>query len=227
MAATTSAAVRRGSPAHEVVDHEGGVAPDAVDEVGAAEVLEALAEHVEPGDRRGAAHAMLSLAAASHDLFDKPAPESLMTIHRCVHEALALGDASLQARAQRYAVVQEGERPAEDPQAILHQVETVAGELQRLIFAINRANLQHDIGTGESLTAALSRRDSLALRHRILQSVVDVCAKPPDRYGVKEIRWVTTVDVAGLQDQVDRLAKDIRELNAAIQEAGWQVELEQ
>jgi hypothetical protein len=135
--------------------------------------------------------------------------------------------ASLQARAQRYAVVQEGERPAEDPQAILHQVEAVAGELQRLIFAINRANLQHNIGTGESLTAALARRDSLALRHRILQSVVDVCAKPPDRYGVKEIRWVTTVDVAGLQDQVDRLAKEIRELNAAIQEAGWQVELEQ
>ena len=36
--------------------------------------------------------------------------------------------ASLQARAQRYAVVQEGERPAEDPQAILHQVEAVAEE---------------------------------------------------------------------------------------------------
>ena len=52
------------------------------------------------GDRKGSAHAMLSLAAASHDLFDSPAPESLMSIHRCVHEALILGDASLQARAQ-------------------------------------------------------------------------------------------------------------------------------
>lgn len=135
--------------------------------------------------------------------------------------------ASLQARAQRYAVVQEGEQPAEDPQAILRQVEAVAGEFQRLIFAINRANLQHKIGTGESLTAALARRDSLGLRHRILQSVVDVCAKPPDRYGVKEIRWVATVDVAALQDQVDDISKEIRELNAAIQEAGWQVELEQ
>jgi hypothetical protein len=57
--------------------------------------------------------------------------------------------------------------------------------------------------------------------------VVDVCAKPPDRYGVKEIRWVTTVDVADLQRKVDDLAKQIRELNAAIQEAGWQVELKQ
>jgi hypothetical protein len=133
--------------------------------------------------------------------------------------------ASLQARAQRYAVVQEGERPAEDPLAILHQVEVVADELQRLVFAINRANLRHKVASGETLTEALAKRDSLALRHHILQSVVEVCAKPPDRYGVKEIRWVTAVDVAVLQLEVDALAKQIRELNAAIQEAGWQLEL--
>ncbi len=134
--------------------------------------------------------------------------------------------ASLQARAQRYVNVQEGEHPAEDPQTVFRQIEAAADELQALVFAINRANLQHSIGSGEPLTAALARRDGLALRHRILQSVVDVCAKPPDRYGVKEIRWVTTVDVVALQDQVDILAKQIRELNAAIQEKGWQVDLE-
>ena len=44
---------------------------------------------------------------------------------------------------------------------------------------------------------------------------------------MKEIRWVATVDVGQLQGQVDGLAKRIRELNAAIQEAGWRVELEQ
>jgi hypothetical protein len=135
--------------------------------------------------------------------------------------------ASLQARAQRYAVVQEGERPPEEPQAILRQIDFVAEELQRLVFAINRANLRHKVASGETLTEALAKRDSLVQRHRILQSVVDVCAKPPDRYGVKEIRWVTTVDVADLQQKVDDLAKQIRERNAAIQEAGWLVELKQ
>jgi hypothetical protein len=135
--------------------------------------------------------------------------------------------ASLQARAQKYAVVQEGERPAEDPQTVLQQIAAVATELQQLVFAINRANLQHQIATGDSITEALAKRDSLAVRHRILQSVLDVCAKPPERYGVKEIRWITTVNVAGLQGEVDDLAKDIRELNAAIQQAGWHVELGQ
>ena len=64
------------------------------------------------GDRKGAAHAGLSLASAAHDVFDSPAPESLMTIHRSVHEALTLGDASLQARAQNIlgvSLVRSGE----------------------------------------------------------------------------------------------------------------------
>jgi hypothetical protein len=134
--------------------------------------------------------------------------------------------ASLQARLQKYVIVQEGERPAEDPKELLRQVEAMTGELRRLLFAINKANLNHAVRTGQTLTEALAQRDMLILRHNVLQSVADACAKPPDRYGVKEIRWVLTVDVAGLQKQVDDLAQQIRDLNAAIQEAGWQVELE-
>lgn len=134
---------------------------------------------------------------------------------------------NLQARVQKYVVVQEGELPPEDPQAILRQIDAVADELQRLVFAINRANLHNKIKTGESLTEALAMRDSLVLKHSILQSVVDVCVKPPERYGVKEIRWVATVKVAEIQGDADKLAKQIRELNAAIQEAGWQVEMDQ
>lgn len=132
---------------------------------------------------------------------------------------------SLQSRAQKYAIVQEGERPHEDPNEIFRQIEAVASELERLVFAINQANLQHKLPSGQTITEALAKRDNLVLRHRILQSVLDACAKPPDRYGVKEIRWVVTIDVSSVQKQVDDLAKQIRELNAVIQETGWQVEL--
>lgn len=133
--------------------------------------------------------------------------------------------ASLQTRAQKYTVVQEGERPAEDPNEMLRQIAAIADELRRLVFAINAANLQHTIAGGETITAALARRDSLTLHHRALVGVVESCVKPVERYGAKEIRWVTTVDVPTLQRQVDDMAKQIRELNAAIQEAGWRVEL--
>lgn len=133
--------------------------------------------------------------------------------------------ASLQTRAQKYTVVQEGERPAEDPNEILKQVAGVAGELHRLMFAINTANLKHTIASGESITEALAKRDSFVLHHRILVGVVESCVKPVERYGVKEIRWITTIDVPTLQRQIDDMAKQIRELNAAIQEVGWRVEL--
>lgn len=133
---------------------------------------------------------------------------------------------SLQARVQKYALVQEGEHAAEDPKELLRQIEDLCGDLQRLVFAINKANLNHAVPSGQTLTEALAQRDVLILRHRILQSIIDACAKPPERYGVKEIRWIATVNVAGIKKQTDDLAKQIRELNAAIQETGWQVELE-
>ncbi len=63
--------------------------------------------------------------------------------------------ASLQARAQRYAFVQEGEKPAEEPHAILQEVEAVASTLQKLVYDINRTNLHNTITNGETITEAL------------------------------------------------------------------------
>jgi hypothetical protein len=134
--------------------------------------------------------------------------------------------ASLQARAQKYTVVQEGERPAEDPNDILKQVGAITTDLHRLVFAINSGNLQHKIPGGETITEALAKRDSLLLHHSIIVSVVESCAKPVERYGVKEIRWIATIDIPALQKRIDEMAKQIRDLNAAIQEAGRRVELE-
>jgi hypothetical protein len=134
--------------------------------------------------------------------------------------------ASLKSRAQKHAVVQQGEKPAEDSAAILREAEQVAASLQQLVYAINRTNLHSAIKSGPSLTEALAMRDALVMRHGMLQGVIDACAKPPERYGMKEIRWVATVKVRDLQEKVDDLAQEIRELNASIQEAGWKVELE-
>lgn len=134
--------------------------------------------------------------------------------------------ASLQSRAQRFAMIQEGEKPPENPRDLFEQIDAAASELQRLISGINQANLKHAlVGTSVTLTEALARRDALVTRHKIYQSVLDSCVRPPDRYGMKEIRWVASIDVAALQKRVDDLAKEIRELNAAIQQAGWQVDL--
>lgn len=47
-----------------------------------------------------------------------------------------------------------------------------------------------------------------------------------DRHSAREIKWVATVDVAKLQKQSEDLAKKIREVNGAIQQTNWKVELD-
>ena len=47
------------------------------------------------------------------------------------------------------------------------------------------------------------------------------------RYGLAEIRTVATVDVAALRSQADELARERRELDAAIQELNWRTEIEE
>ena len=133
--------------------------------------------------------------------------------------------ASLRERIGQNTAVQEGEKPSEDPNALLAQVTDIAGQLKRLVFAINEANFTGKTGKGRTLTEALAERDVLVVRHAVVQSAASSASKPPERYGVKEIRWVKTVDVAALQKGADDLAKEIREVNAEIQAANWQLDI--
>lgn len=134
--------------------------------------------------------------------------------------------ASLQARISQYAVVQQGDKPHENPNTLLKEASGVLDELEDLVFRINEANLANKLADGRTLTEALARRDALVLRHATLQSAIDGARKPPERYGLKEIKWVATIDVSKLQKQADDLARQIRELNGMIQEANWKVIME-
>ena len=133
--------------------------------------------------------------------------------------------ASLRERINRNTVVQEGEHPAEDPNALLEQAMALTDQLKTLVFRINQANLSGETATGRSVTDVLAERESLIQKHAIIQAAATSAAKPPERYGVKEIRWVKTVDVASLQGQADELAKAIRLINGEIQAANWQIDI--
>jgi hypothetical protein len=133
--------------------------------------------------------------------------------------------ASLRDRITRYAVVQEGDAPAEDPQKLLGQVAGALDRLESLVFQINRANLENKLADGRTLTAAMAARDALLQRHSIYQAAISGSAREPDRYGLKEVKWVHVLDVASLQKQSDDLSKQVRVINAAIQEANWKTEV--
>ncbi|HEY8078692.1 MAG TPA: DIP1984 family protein, partial [Labilithrix sp.] len=102
----------------------------------------------------------------------------------------------------------------------------VLADLESLVRRINVTNLTARLADGRTLTEAIARRDHLAQRHALLQAAAAGSRKEPDRYGVREIKWLATMEVKKLQQQSDDIAKSIRELNAAIQETNWKVMLE-
>ncbi len=133
--------------------------------------------------------------------------------------------ASLRERIVRNGLVQEGNAPLEDPNELLAQASAVVDELERLVTAINVANLGNKLPDGRTLTAAIAHRDALIQRHALLQAAIGATQKEPDRYSAREIKWVAAMDVAALQKQLEDLSVQVRTLNARIQETNWQIEI--
>jgi len=138
---------------------------------------------------------------------------------------LVRADAQKKLASLRNALVQDGEKPAEDPVVLMKEVAGVLDELERLIVAINTANLKHKLDDGRTLTEAIARRDKLILQHATIQSAIQGTRRETDRYSTREIKWKPTLEVRKLQKQSDDLSKQLRELNARIQETNWRVEI--
>lgn len=133
----------------------------------------------------------------------------------------------MRGRLVSSALVQEGERPPEDPRELLRETERMLAELEGHVERINRTNLGATLpgDPGTTLTAALARRDALGLRHGLLKSLVGAASDRVPRYGRTEIRILPTVEVAPLRRQMDEAAKERRDLDTAIQAANWATEL--
>jgi hypothetical protein len=131
----------------------------------------------------------------------------------------------LKERLARAAKVQEGDRPAEDPAALLDEVERVAADLTRLIKQINRTNSTARLEDGRTIADAIADRDDLRLRFNVLHYVIQAAVIKQDRFTKSEVRYQTTVDVAALQARADALAQAHRELDTKIQSANWLIDL--
>ena len=131
----------------------------------------------------------------------------------------------MRGRLAGSALVQEDERPPEEPEELLRETERLLAELEDYIGRINRTNLEATLPDGTTLTAALARRDVLGLRYGLLRSLVGAASDRRQRYGLAEIRVLPTVEVAPLRRQMDEVAQQRRELDIAIQAVNWTTDL--
>ncbi|GAB5490384.1 MAG: DIP1984 family protein [Phototrophicaceae bacterium] len=130
----------------------------------------------------------------------------------------------LRQRLIRSAKVQEDEQPPEDPQELLEEISMTISELTTLIQQINRTNASTQFDDKRTLTDALAERDTMMLKRGVLTNLINA-TQPQTRYGRMEIKEFPTVNVADIQKQVDDLSLQYRELDTAVQQMNWTVDL--
>ena len=130
----------------------------------------------------------------------------------------------LQARLYNNAVVQEVEKPAEDPQELMDQLDRAAARLEELMAAINLANCR-TVVDGLTLTERIARKDCLRLRLEAYRELVQAASQTARRATRSEIRILSAVDVRALQGKVDAMARELRLLDNQLQQINWTTEL--
>ncbi len=131
----------------------------------------------------------------------------------------------LKERIAKNAIVQEGDVPTEEPEALIRNAFSALREEAVLVGRINRTNMRCTLPDGMTMMEALARRDRLINEHAVLQGAIE---SAHGGYQVRQqLKWVKVFDVAALQKEVDDLDIRIREFNVTIQETNWLTELEE
>ena len=132
---------------------------------------------------------------------------------------------SLRARLGENVMVQEGDKPSEDPRLLMSELDDAVEALEKLIKQINATNNSAQLADGLSVSDAIVRRDMLRLRRETLDQVAQSASVRQSRLMRAEVRFVPTIYNAELRKQIDGLAKSWRELDAQIQAVNWTTEL--
>ena len=130
----------------------------------------------------------------------------------------------LQQRLGNNAIVQEKEKPVEDPKNLLAELDRCVAELEDIIARINLTNCRTQV-EGKTLTQHLARRDALKLKLGAYRDLAYRASQVGQRVSGREIKLFSAVDVPQLQREVDGLSKELRLLDNSIQSANWTTEL--
>lgn len=130
----------------------------------------------------------------------------------------------LRYRLNNNVLVQEGEKPPEDPAALLEELESSFTRLEWLIARINLTNCAVKV-EGRSLTELIARRDVLSLRADAYRRLVEEASQNTHRATRTEIKILSAVDVPALQRQADDASRELRLLDNTLQATNWTADL--
>ena len=131
---------------------------------------------------------------------------------------------TISVRLDNNAKVQEGDVPAEDPKALMEELDRLIVRLEDLVARINLTN-SGTVYEGKTITELLAHRDCLKKTVRVLGYFLNTASDRVTRMTRTEIKIVSTVPVTEIQKTVDGLAKELRTVDEKIQELNWTTEL--
>ncbi|MBO6054514.1 MAG: DIP1984 family protein [Oscillospiraceae bacterium] len=130
----------------------------------------------------------------------------------------------LRARINQNVLVQEGEKPNEDPAALIAEMDGAVDRLEQLMAAINRTN-SATVVDGRTLTQIIAKKDALKLRLSAYRDLLYSASQNTHRARSTEIRILSAVPVAELQKKADDMSRDLRELENLLQSSNWVTDL--
>ena len=130
----------------------------------------------------------------------------------------------LRVRLNNNAKVQDNDKPSENPEELLNELDNNINQLKILIKQINRNNCV-TVSNGQTLSDLIAERDTLTLKSNILRGFLNIAGQKVNLYSTTEIKIMSTVDVPALQKELDLLSKKIRETDTELQQANWLTEL--
>ena len=130
----------------------------------------------------------------------------------------------LKSRLNNNMMVQDGEKPAENPEKLKKETDVAIARLAELIAKINLTNSSTMVD-GQSLTELIARKDALTLKISVYKDLVHTASQTSYPARNSEIKIKSTIDVTKWQSQIDRMAKELRKLDNKLQETNWNTEL--
>lgn len=123
-------------------------------------------------------------------------------------------------RLENVVRVQEGDKPAEEPQELMDELDSCLSQLELLIYNINVTNMSIVADDGRSMTKLLAERDIFKKRVDILRNTFNEATNSGSRYR-NEIRYVTSIEVKPLRQKLDKFSQQYRMLDMKIQELNF------
>ena len=130
----------------------------------------------------------------------------------------------LRSRINLNVLVQEGEKPNEDPAALIAEMDAAIDRLEQLMAAINRTNSATMV-EGRTLTQIIAEKDALKLRQSAYRDILYSASQNTHRARNTEIRILSAIPVAELQKKADDLSRDLRVLENLLQSSNWLTDL--